>query len=90
MIECLIKYYLISDAERIVCFEKSAKFAAVPFIGSGIGLENDFYNIDHVIFPENSLPILVVQECDIQESEIASRIEKVQEKGWLLVSDISN
>jgi hypothetical protein len=87
MIECVIRYYMRSNSDRIVRFEKVIAFPSVPFIGSQLSLKNDHLSVEHVVFCEDELPVLIVKEENIDDVDFPDTIIDMQDMGWYVASD---
>lgn len=90
MIECVIRYYLSSESERVVRFEKVIPFPSVPFIGSQLSLKNDHLQVEGVFFCEDNLPILIVEKSEIEDEDFPSTIIHMEQMGWYIASDCNN
>jgi len=86
MIECLIKYYFSSD-DRVIRFERTAKFPSLPFIGSHLSLRADHLHVGDVIFCEEEPPILVITTKKFADSEAQNIIEDMRASGWDVAHD---
>lgn len=88
MIECTIRYYFKSQQNRIVRFERTAHFAAVPFKGSLLDLKDDCLTVEQVYFCEDSAPTLIVQDAIVEDDvEMEGSIKDMLTQGWQVVSD---
>lgn len=88
MIECIIRYYFKSPIGRVVRFERTAKFPAIPHAGSLLELKDDCLVVEQVNFCENATSVLVVKDYEVStNSEFIDIIEDMKGRGWCMVSD---
>jgi hypothetical protein len=87
MVECIVRYYFKSPKGRVIRFEQTVRFSAVPYQGSQLSLQHDVLTVESILFCEDAAPILIVEDSFVEEEELASTIEEMKSMGWSVASD---
>ncbi len=88
MEKCTLRYYIETESNRILRFEKPVNFQAVPPVGAYLNIRGDSLIAEHLEFIENGGVVIWCKSIkNVPDRFIKDTIEELRDNSWALISD---